>query len=96
MSTGHIIVSLIVCECGQLIWLWLYFSTCNSKGILLSSSSYLDQLHHWDRVEEVKAAKPVQSVGGAGNVSDGQGRRVAGKDGVSKTRETDKQMSNNK
>lgn len=44
---------------------------------------YLYELHHWDGVEEVKAAKSVQSVGGAGDVSDGQGGRVAGKDGVS-------------
>lgn len=56
---------------------------------------YLHQLHHWDGVEEVKAAEPVQSVGGAGNVGDGQRGRVAGKDGVSNTRETHKQMSNN-
>lgn len=57
--------------------------------------SYLHQLHHWDRVEEVKAAKAVQSVGGAGNVCDGQRGRVAGKDGVSSTRETDKGRSYN-
>lgn len=53
------------------------------------SISYLHQLHHWDRVKEVKATKPIQSVGGAGNICDGQRWRVAGKDGVSSTGETD-------
>lgn len=45
----------------------------------------LYKLHHRDWVEEVKAAESVQSVGGAGDVRDGQGGCVAGKDGVSKT-----------
>lgn len=56
---------------------------------------YLHQLHHWDGVEEVKAAESVQSVGGAGDVGDGQRGRVAGKDGVSNTRQRRKQMRNN-
>lgn len=33
---------------------------------------YLHKLHHGDGVEEVKATKPVQSVGGTGDVGDGQ------------------------
>lgn len=33
---------------------------------------HLHQLHHGDRVEEVKATKSVQSVGGTGDVRDGQ------------------------
>lgn len=45
---------------------------------------YLHKLHHGDRVEEVKATKSVQPVGGAGNVSDGQRGRVAGKYCVSR------------
>lgn len=46
--------------------------------------TYLYKLHHRDWVEEVKAPKSVQSVGGAGYVRDAQGGCVAGKDGVSK------------
>lgn len=47
------------------------------------SGSYLYKLHHRDWVEEVKASESVQPVGGAGDVRDGQGGCVAGKDGVS-------------
>lgn len=48
----------------------------------------LYKLHHRDWVEEVKAAESVQPVGGAGDVRDGQGGCVAGKDGVSTTDNT--------
>lgn len=53
---------------------------------------YLYKLHHRDWVEEVKATESVQPVGGAGDVSDGQGGCVAGKDGVSTTHNAEKQM----
>lgn len=46
---------------------------------------YLHKLHHRHWVEKVKATESVQPVGRAGNVSDGQGGRVAGKDGMSTT-----------
>lgn len=36
----------------------------------------------------MKAAESVQSFGGAGNFRDGQGGCVAGKDGVSKKKNT--------
>lgn len=45
--------------------------------------TYLYELHHGDWVEEVKAGEAVQPAGGAGDVRDGQGGSVAGKDGVS-------------
>lgn len=58
---------------------------CVCSTVWFTLSCYLYKLHHGDRVKEVEAAKLVQSVGGAGNIGDGQGGRVAGKDGVSET-----------
>lgn len=46
---------------------------------------YLDKFHYRDWVEEVNTAESVQPVGGAGDIGDGQGGCVTGKDGVSKT-----------
>lgn len=57
------------------------------------SGSYLYKLHHWDWVEEVKAAEPVQPAGGAGDVRDGQRGCVAGKDGVSKRKRAETQLT---
>lgn len=51
---------------------------------------HLYELHHGDWVEEVKTSESVEPVGGAGDIRDGQGGCVAGKDGVSKTKRAEK------
>lgn len=66
------------CNKTQTFILWL------TNQVTWSLGPYLYKLHHRDWVEEVKAPKSVQSVGGAGYVRDAQGGCVAGKDGVSK------------
>ena len=42
----------------------------------------LDERHHRRGVEEVDATHPLGTVGGHGQLDDGQGRRVRGQDGV--------------
>lgn len=70
--------------------LWKKMTTSATGNVVVSEISfgsfpppliifYLHKLHHGDGVEEVKATKPVQSVGGTGDVGDGQWGRVAGK-----------------